>query len=165
MLAKIGLPAPEDIAAIIPSNSRLQQGPIAIFECFQRIPCNPCADACPRGAIYPFSDINECPSVDENRCNGCGVCLAHCPGLSIFVVDYTYGATEALVKIPYEFVPLPQTDEVVIALNRTGSPLGTAQVVRIQRNANKTTILWLTVPKELAMQVRHIARRKESYNE
>ncbi|QJW44353.1 hypothetical protein HA075_22045 [bacterium BFN5] len=48
-------------------------GPTAIFECLQPIPCNPCADACPRGAIT-VKEINDCPTLDKERCNGCGIC-------------------------------------------------------------------------------------------
>ncbi len=36
------------------------------------------------------------------------VCVSNCPGLSIVVVDETYSEKEALVKIPYEFLPLAE---------------------------------------------------------
>ena len=144
----------------IPSQERFAQGPVAVFECLQQIPCNPCADACPQGAIT-VQEINDCPTLNEALCNGCGVCMTHCPGLAIFVVDYTYGQEQALIKIPYEFYPLPQVDDSVEALNRSGQSVGTAQVVRVQQSPNKTQIIWLSVPKELAMDVRSLRLPKE----
>ena len=35
----------------IPSEERMKLGPVACIECLQQIPCNPCEEACPRGAI------------------------------------------------------------------------------------------------------------------
>ena len=153
-----------DYLNTIPSPERFTKGPVALFECMQQIPCNPCADACPRGAIT-VKEINDCPSLDDSLCNGCGVCMTHCPGLSIFVVDYTYGIETALVKIPYEFSPLPETNELVDALNRQGQNIGTGQTIRVQHSPNKTNIIWLTVPQELAMDVRSIGLRKEKKHE
>ncbi len=147
-----------------PSSSRLAQGPVAVFECLQQIPCNPCADACPRGAIA-IPNINDCPILNEELCNGCGVCMTHCPGLSIFVVDYTYQADYAVVKIPYEFFPLPEAAAMVDALNRAGENVGPAQVIRVQTSPNKTSIIWLSVPRELAMDVRSLRLQKEENHE
>jgi Fe-S-cluster-containing hydrogenase component 2 len=155
-----GIAATEEIATILPDHERLHKGPVAIFECLQNIPCNPCADACARGAIQPFADINERPIVEWSLCNGCGLCLARCPGLAIFVVDYTYSEKQALVKIPFEFSPLPEEGEWVIALNRSGHTVGEGQVIRVQNGQNKTAILWLAVPKELMMEVRNIRREE-----
>jgi len=148
----------------VPSPERFAQGPVAIFECIQRIPCNPCADACPRGAIT-VKEINDCPMVDLERCNGCGLCMTHCPGLSIFVIDSTYGKDTALIKIPYEFSPLPQTNEWVDALDRQGVCVGNGQVVRVQQSPNKTSIIWLAIPQNLTMDVRNLRLRKENHHE
>ena len=148
----------------MPSAERFAKGPIALFECVEQIPCNPCADACPRSAIT-VKDINDCPTLDSELCNGCGVCMTHCPGLSIFVIDYSYGAELSLLKIPYEFSPLPEMNEQVDALNRQGQCVGTGQIIRVQRSNNKTNIIWLSVAKELAMDVRSIRLRKEKSHE
>lgn len=141
-----------------PSLARLAAGPVAVIECTQKIPCNPCADACPQGAIKPLGDINDCPELDTGRCNGCGACLANCPGLAIFVVDYSYSPDLALVKIPYEFSPVPEPGDRVEALNRAGQPVGMAEVVRVQTFKNKTRVLGLAVPQAIAMETRHIRR-------
>lgn len=143
---------------------RFARGPVAVFECLQQIPCNPCADACPQKAIT-VKDINSCPELNETLCNGCGVCMTHCPGLSVFVVDYTFSPDRTLVKIPYEFYPLPQVNEQVDALNRKGECIGAAQVVRVQLSPNKTHIIWLALLPELTMQVRGIRLRKGKNHE
>jgi Fe-S-cluster-containing hydrogenase component 2 len=150
--------------ALLPTKERLAKGPVAVFECMQQIPCNPCADACPQGAIT-VKKINDCPTLDAERCNGCGNCMTHCPGLSIFVVDVMYGKDQALVKIPYEFFPLPKSNEIVAALNRSGKCVGTAKVVRVQQSPNKTNVIWLSLSTELAMDVRGLRLHKEENHE
>ena len=158
MLAEKGTPAAADIAAVWPSPERLRQGPVAVFECFQRMPGSPGAGAGPRGAVRPCADSNDCPVVDESKCNGCGACLSHCPGLSIMVVDLTYSPQRALLKIPYEFAPLPEPGETVVALDRCGHAIGVAEVVRIQQNKNHTAVVWLTVAPEQITAVRSFRR-------
>ena len=161
MLAVDGIPTNEDLRAVLPEQGRLKQGPVAVIECFQQIPCNPCAEACPRGAITMPGSISERPVFDESKCNGCGLCVSRCPGLAIFVVDYDWSPMAALLKIPYEFAPLPASGEVVEAIDRAGKPVGAATVQRVQQQANRTTVLWLAVDKTIAMDVRNIRRRKE----
>lgn len=161
MLAVNGIPTTEDLRAVLPADERLKQGPVAVIECFQQIPCNPCAEACPRGAITMPGSISERPVFDESKCNGCGLCVTRCPGLAIFVVDYNWSPVAALLKIPYEFAPLPANGEVVEAIDRAGITVGAATVQRVQQQANRTTVLWLAVDKTVAMDVRNIRRRKE----
>jgi len=161
MLAVDGIPTTEDLQAVLPAPGRLKQGPVAVIECFQQIPCNPCAEACPRGAITMPISISERPLFDETKCNGCGLCVTRCPGLAIFVVDYDWSPVAALLKIPYEFAPLPEAGEVVAAIDRAGKIIGAATVQRVQQQANRTTVLWLAVDKTIAMDVRNIRRRKE----
>lgn len=159
MLTRDGIPSAEDLYGVTPLAGRLEQGPVAVIECFQEIPCNPCADACPRGAITMPSNISARPTFDDSKCNGCAICVTRCPGLAIFIVDYSYSASEAMLKIPYEFSPLPESGEEVEALDRAGKPAGSARVLRVQQQANKTTVLWLTVPKNIALDVRNIRRK------
>lgn len=156
MLNKDGVATTEQIAAITPSATRLAKGAVAIVECFQNIPCNPCYTFCPRKAMKPLIDINDLPSVNTDICNGCGVCISHCPGLAIFVVDNTYSETEALIKIPYEFVPLPAKDSFVTACDRRGNAVCRAKVEKVICTAaqDRTAVVHLIVPKELSMTVR-----------
>lgn len=154
MLIKTGVPTNEDIIEITPPKERREKGPVAVIECFQRIPCNPCFTACNFGAIEEFDDINDRPKIDYEKCTGCGVCLTKCPGLAIFIVDESYSEDEALVKIPYEFLPLPEEGSFVTGLNREGKPVCRAQVKKVQIMKNKTNIVTLIVPKEYSMDVR-----------
>lgn len=158
MLSKDGIPTGEDLAKVTPSPERLARGPVAMTECFQNIACNPCTRACPRKAISMQPDINALPHVDAEACNGCGTCIARCPGLAIFVVDMTYGEDMALVKLPFEFLPVPREGQYVCGLDRAGEEKGWFQVVRTVSGGKKnmTWVISLAVPKELAMEVRNI---------
>mgnify|MGYP005837658571 CR=1 FL=1 len=158
MLEKTGVPTAADLAGVIPPPERLAKGPVAVIECFQRIPCNPCAAACRQGAIREFADINDLPAIDFEKCNGCALCVSRCPGRAIFVVDETYAANEAVVKLPYEFLPVPAKGEEVALLNREGKVVGRGRVERVQGAGSKdrTLVVWVAVPKELSMEVRHI---------
>lgn len=158
MLINDGIPAKEDLAKVYPSEARLAKGPVAIAECFQEIPCNPCVKACNQGAITMPRDINDLPVVDTDKCNGCGLCISRCPGLAIFVVDKTYSADMALVKLPFEYVPVPQAGQYAAGLDRAGKELGWFEVVKVTSGGKKnmTYTISLAVPQELAMEVRNI---------
>ena len=156
MLERTGIPTKAEIESITPSDERRRKRPVAVIECFQKIPCNPCYTSCKFGAIREFKDINERPVLDFDKCTGCGICVVNCPGLAIFIIDETYSDTEALVKIPYEFVPLPYEGIFVTALNREGKPICRAKVVKVQnaKFQDKTPVVSLAVPKEYSMEVR-----------
>lgn len=158
MICKTGVPTKEDLQKVVPSAERLAKGPVAVIECFQSIPCNPCYTACKRGAIKEFRDINDLPEIDHDLCNGCGLCVSKCPGLAIFIIDETYSEKEALVKLPYEFVPLPKEGDTVKAMDREGRVVGEARVVKIQNGKyeDRTPVISVAVPKELSMVVRNI---------
>jgi Fe-S-cluster-containing hydrogenase component 2 len=160
MLNSTGVPTKEDIEGVLPSIERLMQGPMAIFECYQNIPCNPCYTACKVGAIEPFADINDMPKILEEKCTGCGLCIAKCPGLAISILDYAYSDTEALIKIPYEFLPLPEEGERVVALDRAGEEVCEATIVKVLdvKSFDKTPIISLAFPKEHYKTVRHFKR-------
>ena len=46
MLIQTGIPDKEAIEAVTPNETRFLKGAVAIAECFQKIPCNPCTKAC-----------------------------------------------------------------------------------------------------------------------
>ncbi|MDI6823949.1 MAG: 4Fe-4S binding protein [Bacillota bacterium] len=157
-LRRTGLPAVEDLARVMPPEEVRRRGPVAILECFERIPCDPCYWSCKRGAVKPFGDINDLPEVDWERCNGCGLCVAACPGLAIFVVHEGYTDSTSLIKLPYEFLPLPEVGQVVGALDREGTRVGEARVVRVQKREKVgTPVVWIEVERDLAHVVRNIA--------
>ncbi len=157
MLSKNGIPMREDISAITPSETRLNKSAVALIECFQEIPCDPCAVSCPHGAIKPFSNINDLPTIDHEQCNGCALCVAACPGLAIFVIDYSFSPDNALIKIPHEFVPVPAKGESVDVLSRNGKVLGKGTVERAVTFKDKTTVVHVVVSKTIAMEARAIA--------
>jgi Fe-S-cluster-containing hydrogenase component 2 len=156
MLNKTGIPTSDLVNSVAPSIERIKKGPVAMAECFQCIPCNPCYTSCPRGAIKPLIDINERPKINHEQCNGCGICIANCPGLAIFVIDGSYSDDKATIKIPYELLPLPQACTQVTATDRSGKPLCKAKVLRVVNtpSQDKTAIVWLEVPYEFIMQAR-----------
>ena len=160
MLHVTGIATAEDIAKVTPPAERLSKGPCAMVECYQKIPCNPCATSCPFGAFTKDNDINELPVIDYTRCTGCGVCVSHCPGLAIFIVDLSGEGDQGVVRIPYEMLPLPEEGEQVQGLGRDGSTVCSARVQRVQNAANqdRTPIIWLEVPKAHVMDVRHFQR-------
>lgn len=156
MLERTGIPTDDDLEKVTPDKKRLARGPVVTIECFQRIPCDPCAISCKLGAIKPFKDINDLPIVDFDKCTGCGICISSCPGLAVFVIDMNYSDEKSLIKLPHEMLPLPEKGEDVYALDRAGSILGKVKVVRVLKIKNKTNIISLEVPKSMVMKVRSI---------
>jgi Fe-S-cluster-containing hydrogenase component 2 len=154
-----GVLSDEELKAIpgSPSEEFLQKGPVAIIKCAEEIPCNPCVDACPKGAIRIEGNITALPVLLAEKCTGCGQCIPSCPGLAIFVLDLTYSKEEALVKIPYEFLPLPHKGDAVIVMDREGKDIGTGKVHSVlnHRRFDRTAIVSIRVPKSIAMEVNH----------
>jgi len=150
-----------------PGDERLQRGAVAVIECVQEIPCNPCEAVCPYGAITVGEPITNLPVLDGDRCCGCGLCLAACPGLAIFLVDMTRGPGEAAVSFPFEYLPLPGAGARVAAVNRSGDIVteGTVLSVKNPHRNDRTPIVTITIPREFAMEVRGITmphRERES---
>jgi Fe-S-cluster-containing hydrogenase component 2 len=151
-----GVPVKEEIEKVMPPEDILAKKPVVMVECFQNIPCDPCAASCPFGAILPFEDINDLPAVDYDKCTGCGICVTSCPGLAIFVLDMNYSDEETLIKLPYEMLPLPQKGEMVSGLDREGHKVAEVKVDKVTKTKNKTYLISIVVPKELALIIRNI---------
>lgn len=157
-----GYPSMEEIkeANGYPTEERFKKGPVAVIECVQPIPCNPCEASCKFGAIVVGDPITNFPRLIEEKCVGCSLCLAQCSGLAIFIVDKSYSETEAAVGFPHEYVPLPEKEQEVIAVNRAGEEVCPARVVKINNSVknDKTPIITIAIPKEFADEVRGMKR-------
>lgn len=158
MLESTGIATPEMIKEIFPSEDRLNKGPVAVIECFQRIPCNPCSTACTKNAMKDFVDINDRPQLDEEICNGCGLCISKCPGLAIMVVDGSYSEDEILFKIPYEFLPLPVEGNIVAGLDRAGEYICDVKIIKVQnpKAFDRTPVIHVLVPRKYLYDFRNI---------
>lgn len=142
----------------VPTNQELNEKPLAVIECVECIPCNPCETSCPFGAISIGTPISNRPKLDTQKCRGCGTCIARCPGLVIFVVDMNFSETTALVKIPYEFYPLPKEGVEVDCTDREGNIVTKGRILSVKHmpSYNKTYIVGVEVIKDFAMEVRSI---------
>ena len=143
----------------MPTKERMEEGPIAIIECIQEIPCDPCVEACRHNAIEIGEDITCLPRLIEEKCTGCGICIADCPGQAIFVVDLNYSPEGSFLMIPYEFFPLPTVDSTVMALDREGKVVGEAKVLKVSnpKKNDTTPVISLLVPKDLILDIRNIS--------
>lgn len=139
----------------MPSEEYLKKG-VAIIECVQEIPCNPCVDVCPVQAIS-MENINDPPKIDYERCIGCGKCVAICPGLAIFVVKIN--GDNGILTLPYEFLPIPEEGDKVKVFNREGKEIGEGIVKKV-RKAEETYVITIETEKKCAIEGRHIKVRK-----
>ena len=135
----------------VPKKKQLEKG-VAILECVQEIPCNPCVESCPVHAIS-MKDINAPPVNDFEMCIGCTKCVGVCPGLAIFVIKMK--GNKAWVTLPYEFVKVPNVGDVVQALDRLGTVRGKGLVKKVVKQG-KTLVVTIEVNSSLAMDIRNI---------
>jgi Fe-S-cluster-containing hydrogenase component 2 len=141
-----------------PGDDAVEQNRVAVLECVEDIPCNPCEIVCPRGAIVIGSPITNLPVMDGSKCDGCYHCIAICPGLAIFVVEKNYTDNLATVSMPYELLPLPNKGDKVKALDRRGEFVCDAKVLRVlkAKRYDKTNIVTIEVNKKYFNDVRSI---------
>ncbi len=143
---------------LIPSKERFNKGPVVIVECVEKIPCNPCVDACSKKAITIEGSITNIPQVNFNTCNGCAICIARCPGLAIFVVNKNYNQKQASISLPYEFTPRPKIGDIVNGLDRNGKIVCKAYVIKVldAKGLDRCAVITITVPKKYYNIVRFI---------
>ncbi|MGQ9708424.1 MAG: NADH-quinone oxidoreductase subunit I [bacterium] len=147
---------------LLPPLARLKKGPVVVVECVENIPCNPCAYACPHKAITIAGNLTDTPQVDFEKCNGCGLCIARCPGLAVFVVNLRYNDKEATVTLPYELLPRPELGERVLGLDRAGKKVCDAKVVKVldTKVQDRCAVVTVAVPKRFWNEVRNIQLRR-----
>ena len=142
----------------IPSEARRRKGPVVTIECLEDIPCNPCESSCNVDAIFVGEDITNLPRLDEDKCVACQTCVYICPGQAIFMIDESLPGGKATVMMPYEYRPLPDKEDIVIALDRAGQALGDARVVRVRqtKRMDQTVTVTIEVPRDWSMLARAI---------
>lgn len=140
----------------LPSEERLRKKPVAIPECPQEIPCAPCREICPTGAVI-MENVNDIPVVNYDKCIGCSLCVQICPGLAFFMVYYK--GDKARVTMPHELLPMPSVGEEVLLLNRVGEEVGKGKVITVvprEKSRGDTPIITVEMPIELAWDVRAV---------
>lgn len=157
-----GVPSMEELAGApgVPSEERMKKGRVACIECVQGIPCNPCEGACKFGAITIGDEITNLPRIDEEKCVGCGVCVAACPGLAITIVNKAYQEQETTIDFPFEYLPLPKEGDQVEAVSRSGEVVcvGTILSVKKPKAYAGTAVISMAIPREYADEVRSMKR-------
>lgn len=140
-----------------PEGDDFSRGPIAVIECDQDIPCNPCEEICKYGAIKVGKPITNLPVLSAEKCRGCLKCITICPGLCIFVVYRDYTDKTSLIYIPYEFSPLPEKNTYVDVLNRRGEKICKGSIRKVIKLAgsNKTFVIGMEIPKRFYNTARH----------
>ena len=130
-----------------------------LLECCQEIPCNPCATVCKTGAITKET-LNSGPVFHPEKCVGCKLCVAACPGQAIFFLEPEDENGMVGVTFPYEYLPLPEVGQEVTAVDRMGQPVCPAKVRSVERRkaSNRTVLVTLAVPAEHAGEVRFMKR-------
>jgi heterodisulfide reductase subunit A-like polyferredoxin len=143
-------------------NTAKNGGPQILIECPEEIPCNPCEEVCPRGAIEVGSPITNLPRLRENHCTGCGLCIAACPAQAIFLIDRSFSKDYARLDLPYEELPRPRRQQRVGLLDRQGKKIGTGKVIRtrLTQAYDKTAVVSVTAPQQIAHSIRYIDCRK-----
>lgn len=140
-----------------PKETEFEKGPIAVIECDEDIPCNPCEEICEYGAIKVGNPITNLPVLYSQKCKGCIRCIKVCPGLCIFVVHKNYTESTSLIYIPYELNPLPEKNLEVDILDRKGNKICKGFIRKIMKpdKNNKTAVIGMEIPKEFYNIGRH----------
>lgn len=147
MLNKTGIPSKDQVLSVFPDLKALIK-PKAVLECYEDIPCNPCSTSCPFNAIEIGANINKQPKLDVDLCTGCGLCVPSCPGLAIVIAQIK--GDEAVFKIPYEFLPMPEKHQVWHGVNRSGEVICDAKIQAVLMNKanDHTAVVTVSVPVE-----------------
>ena len=146
----------------IPSEGRRRKGAVAVLECLEDIPCNPCESICKFDAITVGPDITTPPRLTEDNCVGCRSCVPICPGQAIFIVDESLPDDKAAIEMPYEYRPLPQKGDIVTALDRAGQEIGDATVAAVKKTEkmDRTATVIIEVPRNWSMRARAIRLKR-----
>ncbi len=120
----------------MPSKQRMAEKPFVLIDCLYGFACNPCAFACPHGAITK-SSTSTVPVIDFDKCTGCMKCISLCPGLAIF----GYALKRNRIFLPIEY-HVDKNAEVFLVDNN-GQKLGEGMVEKVIEKPNKTNVAWV----------------------
>ena len=86
--------------------------------------------------------------------------MASCPGLAITIVNESLSEGEGSVDFPFEYLPLPESGDVVEAVNREGRVVCSGTVLSVKKPASYsgTAVVSLKVPLEYVDEVRSMKR-------
>ncbi|MBN2858699.1 MAG: 4Fe-4S binding protein [Sphaerochaetaceae bacterium] len=132
----------------------------AVIECVEGIPCNPCETSCPQNAITVGEEITALPVVNLEACTGCGICVAACPGLAIYLKKYLFKDDRAYIAFPFEYLPLPKEGETVTMVNRLGESVCEGTVLRVVKikKMDRTAVIHCSYPNRFYEEVVSIRR-------
>ncbi len=147
-----------EAAGMLPNAGQLAAGPCLCVECIEEIPCNPCETACPRGAIVVGIPITNLPVIDLSKCTACGLCIPACPGLAVTIKDGS--GDEAVIRFPYEYLPLPEAGQKVTMCDRQGEPVceGTVRLVNRATRNDRTAVVTAVFDKSVITEVISMVR-------
>jgi ferredoxin len=98
-----------EVHGALPTDDVVKEKRVAVIECIESIPCDPCGFICPVDAIRKDSLVAP-PVMDWGRCVGCTKCVPICP-------------------MPYEQVPEPRIGDLVELFDRSGREVGEGKIV------------------------------------
>ncbi|HNW97224.1 MAG TPA: FAD-dependent oxidoreductase [Bacteroidales bacterium] len=143
----------------MPSKERMEK-PFVQIDCLYGFSCNPCAFACPHGAITK-SSTSTVPQIDFEKCIGCMDCVYQCPGLAIF----GYNLNKETLFLPVELDVKEGSD--VFLVDNYANKIGEGKIDKILKKKNLTNIARVKsqgIPKEELVKVRGFVV-KENYPE
>lgn len=117
----------------IPTADRMEERPFIVLDCLHGFACNPCAFACPEGAITK-SSTSTAPHIDYEKCTGCMQCIHQCPGLAIF----GYNLRKNRIFFPVEFDIEKGRD--VYLVDNYGKKVGEGLLEKVLQKPNKTHV-------------------------